>query len=559
MDLLNFEVFWHRLINAASEQFQALLQTAFSTIVRESADCAVGIFDAGGSLLAQPPRGTPGQINSMATSIVNFLDVHPADTLKPEDVLITNDPWRSAGHLNDITVVSPVFKRSRLVAFVGSCAHSLDIGGRGFSSDAQSIYEEGLYIPISKLFDQGRMNDVLVNVIKHNVRSSDLVVGDILAQTTCNAVGGEQVLKLMDEFALDDLHDVGKEICSRSERVARSGIEKVPDGRYEACVVSDGFEEPVEIRCAVVVQGDEVLIDYDSSSLQVPWGINVPLCYCASYTSYAIKALIAPDVPNNAGTFSPITVSAPEGSILNATKPAPVAARHLLGCFQPYAIYAALERAMPNQVIAGSSVLWITTIQGETESGPFTTTFFASGGMGARARKDGLSATGFPGKIAMTPIETLESVSPIIVHRKALRMDSGGAGRYRGGLGQDVEFSVRGDCDFIVNTMNDQLLEPPRGFAGARDGQLGSYFVDGDQPRHPKSRTRLRAGSRVTMKLPGGGGYGPPQERETTSILEDVSKGYVSLKAVREAYGIDAGALPGNGNGTADSDEEDLH
>lgn len=539
MDLLDLEILWHRLINAANEQFQTLLQTAFSTIVRESEDCAVGIFDDRGTLLAQPPRGTPGQINSMAMSIINFLEAYPADSLFPADVLITNDPWRSAGHLNDITVVTPVFRGDRLVAFVGCCAHSLDIGGRGFSSDARSVYEEGLFIPITKIMNRGRPDETLLNMIRNNVRSSDVVIGDIQAQITCNAIGGDQVLKLMDEFGLEDLEYLGREICGRSERVMREGIEKIRDGRYVSHVVSDGVDEPIDIHCTVEVRGDEITVDYEGSSKQVSWGINVPLCYCASYTSYALKAIIAPSIPNNGGTFAPITITAPPGSVLNAVRPAPVAARHLLGCFQPYAIYAALESAMPTQVIAGSSVLWITTVQGKTVQNEFTSTFFASGGMGARPDKDGLSATGFPGKIAMTPIEMLESVNPIFVHRKNMRVDSGGPGRFRGGLGQDFEFGVLGEFDFAVNTMNDQMLRPPHGFGGGLDGDPGSYLIDGVAPSSPKSRMSLKPGSRVLMRLPGGGGFGPPRERHPEATRLDVERGYVSVARAREIYGFE--------------------
>jgi N-methylhydantoinase B len=543
MNLLDLEIIWHRLISAATEQWNALLSTAFSTVVRESEDCAVGIFDATGRLLAQAPKGTPGQINSMATCIVNFLEVYPEGSLFPGDVLISNDPWRTAGHLNDITVVTPVFRGETLVAFVGSCAHALDIGGRGFSSDAQSNYEEGIFIPISKLANKGVFDETLLSLIRNNVRQSNLVLGDIYAQATGNQVGASRVLSILDEFGLDDLSEVGEEILSRSERVLRKAIERIPDGTYEGEVMSDGFDVPITIHCTVRVKGDAIEVDYAGSSDQVPWGINVPLCYTASYTTYALKCSLAPSVPNNEGTYRALTVTAPEGCLLNATPPAAVAGRHIIGNFQPLTLYAALQAALPEDVVAGSSVLWITTVQGSADARgvgePFTSSFFVSGGMGARHDKDGLSATSFPGNIAMTPVEMLESVNPLHVVRKGLRTDSGGAGRHRGGLGQDFVFTVSGRGEFTVNTMNDQIVAPPQGFAGGQDGEKGGYRLGDETPLPAKVRRRVDPDSIVTMMTPGGGGYGDARERDRELVLADVADGYVSVEAARSTYGVE--------------------
>jgi len=539
MDLLTVDIIWHRLVNAATEQWQALLRTAFSTVVRESEDCAAGIFDAAGQLLAQPPKGTPGQINSMATCIGNFLDVYPPEDLAPGDVLISNDPWRTAGHLNDITVVTPIFNDQQHVGFMGTCAHSLDIGGRGFSSDGQSNFEEGLFIPIMKLAERGELNATLLALIRNNVRSPDLVIGDILAQASCNEVGGARMLAVLNEFGLESFEDVAHEILGRSELVLRRAISDMPDGMYVGEVLSDGFSEPVMLRCAVTVRDDELVVDFAGSSPQVPWGINVPLCYTASYTTYALKCALAPSVPNNAGTFRAITVTAPAGSVLNATRPAPVAGRHILGNFQPLAVYRALASALPDKVIAGSSVLWITTVQGTRRPGAeFTSTFFVSGGMGARPSKDGLSATSFPGNIAMTPIEMLESVTGVFVHSKQLRPDSAGPGRYRGGLGQDMVFTVDGEGEFNVNTMNDQLTSPPFGLDDGGPGGEGMYVVDGERPERPKARLRVPAGAPVLMRLPGGGGYGDPLQRRSEAVVKDVAAGLVSSGAAREQYGV---------------------
>ncbi len=546
MDVVSLDVMWNRLINTATEQRKVLLKTAFSTVLRESEDCAAGVFDVAGNLLAQAPSGTPGQINSMATCIGNFLEVFPREALDPGDVLIGNNPWKTAGHLNDITVVTPAFRRGKLVGFFGSCAHSLDIGGRGFSSDSRSLHEEGLFIPFAKLAERGRPNPLLLDVIRHNVRSPELVIGDIMAQLSCNEIGGRRLVELMDEFGLEDLSDLSADIIGRSEGVMRDAIRSIPDGRYESQVVSDGLDEPILIRCAVTVTGDEMLIDYAGSSPQAPWGINVPLCYSASYSIYAVKCLLAPAVPNNAGTFRAIRVTAPPGSIMNALPPAPVAGRHILGNFQPLALYRALAPVLPQQVIACSSVLWITTVQGTSAEGPFTLTFFASGGMGARPDKDGLSATSFPGNIAMTPVEMIEAVSPIVVLEKALRPDSAGVGRWRGGVGQTFRFTVRDDIPYVVNTMCDQIVEAPYGLAGGGAGEIARYEVGGVRLPQKKAMVSVPAGGEVLMTLPGGGGYGDPRERDPDHVLDDVADGLVSHERARADFHVAVRAIDGD-------------
>lgn len=538
MDVVNLDVMWNRLINTATEQRKALLRTAFSTVLRESEDCAAGVFDLAGNLMAQAPSGTPGQINSMATCIGNFLEVFPAETLRPGDVLVTNHPWKTAGHLNDITVLTPVFRRNRLVGFFGSCAHSLDIGGRGFASDSRSLHEEGLFIPFARLVDGGRLNELLLDFVRHNVRSPELVIGDVMAQVTCNAIGGERLVALMDEFGLDDLGELSAEIVGRSERVLREAIRRIPDGRYMAEVVSDGLDEPIRIRCTVAVSGDEILVDFAGSSPQVRWGINVPLCYTASYSIYGLKCMLAPAVPNNAGTFRAIRVTAPPGSIMNALPPAPVAGRHIIGNFQPLVIYKALAPVVPESVVACSSVLWITTVQGASPLDPFTLTFFSSGGMGARPDKDGLSATSFPGNIAMTPVEMIEAVAPIVVREKSLRPDSAGPGQWRGGLGQTFRFSVRTERPWVVNTMCDQIREAPYGLAGGGEGEAARYTVAGGALPEAKAMVTVPAGGEVVMELPGGGGFGDPRRRRPEHVLEDVENGLVTPARARQDYAV---------------------
>ena len=350
MDPVTLEVIWNRFMSVANEQQDTLIRTAFSTIVRESQDLACGLFDTRGRMIAQSLSGTPGHINAMATSMKHFLAAFPPDKLSAGDVLITNDPWQTAGQINDITITTPIFRNGKLVALFANTCHSADIGGRILSAEAREVFEEGLRIPIMKLFERGEPNQILMQIVRANVRQPDEVIGDFYAQTACNETGGRALLEMMDEFELDSIDAVAEEIIRRSEAAVRAEIRKLPNGEWTNETWSDGFEEPIVVRCTVKVAGDEIFIDFTGSSPQSTRGINVVLNYTHAYASFAIKAAICPDVPHNEGSFRPVHVSAPPGSILNALDPAPVASRQVIGHFIPSAIFAALSGAMPGRL-----------------------------------------------------------------------------------------------------------------------------------------------------------------------------------------------------------------
>src|SRR3954447_8444443 len=403
LDPVTLEVLWNRLLSVANEQQAALMRTAFSTVVRESQDLACGVFDTRGQMMAQSLTGTPGHINPMATGVRHLLAAYPPETLGPGDVLITNDPWMTSGQLNDFTVVTPVFREGRIVGYFGNLCHAADIGGQVFSGEAHEIYEEGLRVPVTKLFDRGEPNHELLKIIRANVRLPDETVGDLYAQAACNDVGGRALLTMMDEFGLESVDPLADEIIARSERALREAISALPDGVYTHEVWSDGFEEPILIAVTLTVAGDEITIDFAGSSPQSGRGINVVLNYTEGYASFAIKAAIAPDIPHNDGSFRPVHVTAPAGSILNCIDPAAVAARHLVGHFVPSAIFGALAQALPGKLLAGGAdPIWLSVWRGvRPEDGePFMTAVFQVGGTGARATKDGLSTTGFPSGVA---------------------------------------------------------------------------------------------------------------------------------------------------------------
>ena len=541
IDPITLEVIWSRLISVVDEQAAALIHSSFTTVVREAGDLSAGLFDRGGNMIAQSVTGTPGHINTMANCLRDYIvPRHPIDSLQPGDTLITNDPWEASGHLFDLTIVSPVFYRGRGVAYFASTCHAVDIGGATMGGDARSLYEEGLAIPLMKLFKAGEPNQELFDIIRANVRVPDQVIGDIYAQEVGNQVGARKLIEMLDEYNLPDIEEVAALILDRTEQALRDAIRALPDGAWRSRITIDGFDHPLEIACALTVDGDTLLVDYAGSSPQVDRGINVVLNYTHAYTTYTLMAALAPGIPNNEGAFRPIEVRAPLGSILNCRRPAPVSARHLIGHFVSQPLLTALAEVIPTQVIAnGSAGLWNTMLDGIDQNGEeFAYIYFSAGGMGAAHDRDGLSATAFPSGITGVPVEAIESAAPVLMHRRQLRPDSGGPGQFRGGLGQVMELEIITGENANHSCMYDRTGNPADGLCGGKSGAPGEVLLsDGARP-HPKSHYVLRPGQRVTLKLPGGGGFGDPEKRDPQRVLEDVRQGYVSPAAAARDYAV---------------------
>src|SRR5580765_506016 len=537
IDPVTLEVIWSRFMSVANEQQDALIRTAFSTIVRESQDLACGLFDTRGRMIAQSLSGTPGHINAMATSMKHFLTAFPPERLAAGDVLITNDPWQTAGQINDITITTPIFRNRKLVALFANTCHSADIGGRILSAEAREVFEEGLRIPIMKLFERGEPNQILMQIVRANVRQPDEVIGDFYAQTACNETGGRALLEMMDEFELESIDSVADEIIRRSEAAVRAEIRKLPNGEWTNETWSDGFEEPIIVRCTVKIEDEDIFIDFTGSSPQSTRGINVVLNYTHAYASFAIKAAVCPDVPHNDGSFRPVHVSAPPGSILNALDPAPVASRQVIGHFIPSAIFAALSGAMPGRLMApGADPIWLSVWRGQNP--PFTLTVFQVGGTGARPTKDGLNAVGFPSGVAGVPAEVIESLSPVVLKRRELRADSGGPGTCRGGLGQLTEFARRGEGKWSVSSIADRTKYPAPGLLGGASGATGEVTLNDGTRLNAKALKDLKDGEVVHVNLPGGGGYGEPWKREVEKVRWDVVENYISVEEAEQQYGV---------------------
>ncbi|MEM8812580.1 MAG: hydantoinase B/oxoprolinase family protein [Pseudomonadota bacterium] len=540
---IDYQIMWNRLIAVVEEQAMTLVRTAFSTSVREAGDLSAGLFDRKARMVAQAVTGTPGHVNAMAESVGHFAREIGRQNILEGDVYVTNDPWLGTGHLHDITMVTPVFRKGVHIGFFACTAHVVDIGGRGFGPDAGEVFEEGLLIPISKFAERGIVNDFLLRMVRANVRTPDQTIGDMYSLAACNEAGERRLIDMLDEFAMDDIDGLSEFIIDASAKATRKAIERLPDGTYRNTMVVDGYDAPVEMAVRLDVSGDRLVTDFAGTSGMSAFGVNVPEVYTRAYACYGLKVAIAPDVPNNAGSLDPFEITAPEGCILAAKRPAPVSVRHVLGHLVPDVVLGALHKALPDTVPAeGASALWNIQISARpSEPGSNLPAreilMFNSGGTGARPGSDGLSATAFPSGVSTMSVEATEHVGPITIWRKDLRSGSGGAGRHRGGLGQVIEIEARDGYDFWFNAMFDRVENPARGRDGGGNGAAGKVeLADGTKLRS-KGRQFVRNGQRLRLSLPGGGGIGDPNQRDRDTLQADIEAGYITDNDAIADYG----------------------
>jgi N-methylhydantoinase B len=546
---IDVQIMWNRLLSVVEEQGQTLVRTAFSTSAREAGDISAGVFDLRGRMLAQAVTGTPGHINTMAASVGHFLDVFPVADMQEGDVYITNDPWKGTGHLYDLVVVSPTFMDGRIVALFACTSHLVDMGGVGQTPEGRQIWHEGLFIPLLRLARAGEMNEDLLAMIRANVREPVQVIGDVYALIACNDIGSRRLVSMMREFRLDGLHVLGEEIITRSRRAMTEAIGKLPKGTWTNTMRVDGYEAPLDLVASVTIGEDTIHVDFTGTSGMSTYAINCPLCYTEAYTTFGINCVVAPTIPNNAGTLDAVKVTAPPGTIVSATYPAAVYARSSIGHMMPDVVYGALEQAIPGRVPAeGTSNLWTLkmvaghglTGVGDKAGTQFMVMSFHSGGAGARPRQDGLSATPFPSGVRNVPVEATEAITPLVIWRKELRQDSGGAGQYRGGLGQVMEVGSREDAAFGIFAGFERVKFPARGRNGGAAGQRGALSLKSGVELKPKGLQVVPPGERLVIEMPGGGGMGPAAERDPDSVRRDVRLGYLSPEAAERDYGFDA-------------------
>jgi N-methylhydantoinase B len=535
-DSVTVRLLWDRLVSIVDEATVTQYRTAFSTVVQEANDFACSVMDHRGGTLANSQFGLPSFVATQAVTLKAVLDRFEPDQIKDGDVFITNDPWIATGQVMDVTLLRPIFRNDRLVAFAGSVAHSPDLGGVQRWNLSTDVFEEAIFIPLMKLYEAGQPNRVLLDLIIANTRLPDLTMGDLEAQLAAMRPIASRLVALMDEYGLDELDPLADDIYRRSEAAMRAAINRIPDGSYVGEVVSDGFPNPLEpakpqeqilIRATVVVTGDEMKVSFEGSSAQRPGSFNSVWTFTESYTLYSLRLILVPEAPNNAGFYRPITVECPEGSVVNARFPAATLSRHAVGHQVVDAVYAALAPVLPDAVIAqgGSAPSWDLLLMGNDLRGrPFHRLVIINGGSGATARLDG-NTWCFPANISNTPIEVLEASVPVLCEEKALVVDSAGPGRQRGGFGQRLSVLARTGVQFSL--INARVVHPPQGLLGGGPGRRGRALLDGEEIP-PGSDGFLAPGQRLMIETPGGGGMSPISERDTSRIASELEDGFVT-------------------------------
>jgi N-methylhydantoinase B len=484
-------------------------------------------MDLEGDAIAQSVQSIPSFLATLPLTTKAILAWRPRDVWRPGDVALTNDPWIGAGHLPDVSIVQPIFWRGALVGFAGSITHVSDIGGTLFGGQTREVFEEGLRFPPTLVRTADGPNETFFNVIRANTRVPNEVIGDFHAMMSANDTTVRGVERLLQEGDLEDLTAFGRLIQLRCERAMREAIRKIPNGVYRSRIDADGYDAPIAIEVAVHVRDDEILIDYEGSSPQVPWPLNGVHNFTFAYTVYPIKCAIGPDIPNNSGTLRPFTVNAPEGSVLNCRYPAPVGLRHINGQLLQAALFDALSAVIPDQVIAASgSPSSIAVLSGKTRTGEsFVVYLYLSGGMGARRHRDGLSTVSFPATVNNVPIEIVEEAAPIRIERKEYRPGTAGAGRQRGGFGQETRIRNLSDGPITVSMLTDRKLHAPRGLEGGEDGATSDVLLESGAPVKSKGHTVFMPGDCLIIRTAGGGGYGDPDTRSPALIARDRAEG----------------------------------
>ena len=545
IDPITLEICWKRLESIVEEMAATLVRTSFSTCVRDLNDYACSLFDAEARLLAQSRDSTPGLCGPLGNMLRHMLTIMPPSDLVPGDVLIGNDPWHASGHHNDITVATPAFHGGRLIGFVMSCAHQTDIGGRRGTDECRDNYEEGLRIPVVKFHRAGDPNREVMAFIRANVRSSDLVLGDLAAQCAANYVGVQRMAELCREKGWDDVQALGDEMITRTDKVTRDAIAAVPNGIYQASApvlrVGDG---DVVLSVAVHVRDDEIEIDYSASSAAVARAINCTRTYTHAYTVFTLSCLLDLPVSLNEGTLAHLKTKTRPGTILDAQFPAPVNARTNIGTFIPEIIMRALAPAMPDRAIAGGggTPLWGQYMSGRWKDGKaFAPLNFSNGGLGGRPGLDGVSCLAFPTNVGNTPAEILEREVPAVVLRRELWPDSEGPGTFRGGFGQVFGLKILAgehgpDGNILMTLRGGRLNRGVPGLLGGGESLTGRALLNGaDIP--VGVQFEAKPDDVLECYIPGGGGFGDPLDRDRDLVTDDIRNGLVDPSRAASIYG----------------------
>ncbi|MEX2644503.1 MAG: hydantoinase B/oxoprolinase family protein [Acetobacterales bacterium] len=505
-DPITVEILWTRLVSMIDEASATLWRTSFSTLVREANDFAIVLTDLRGRSLAQSSASIPSFIGTLPRTVGHFLKRFPIETLKPGDVLTTNDPWLATGHIHDINICMPVFRNGKPIAMIAACSHVPDIGGRIRGAGVREIFEEGLQLPMVYLMREGRIEQSIVDIIERNVRVPAQTMGDVWAQVSAAHLMADRLNTFLDETGID-LDGFGEEIRRRSETAMRDAIRAVPNGEYRSRWEIDVFGEPIVLAAKVTVKDSEIAIDYTGSSPQVPRSVNVTPSYCFAYSAYGLKSMLSPNIPNNDGSFMPISTWAPEGTILAPRYPAASGARNAVGQCLPGLVMEALADVLPNRVLAGGSLSCSFAMTGEMQGRRYAVINFINGGQGGGENHHGTSTISFPSNVGNTPIEVMETNAPVRVLKRERMQGSGGRGRFPGGDGSVMEFEVTSESPAVISFILSRVLTPAPGLQGGGDGRRGKLTING-KPIDAAEHQVVRQGDRVVMQTASGGGFG---------------------------------------------------
>ncbi len=537
-DPISLEIMWSRLISVTEEMWHTIVRTAFSLIISEAQDFACEILDPYGETLAHSPRAMPVFNLTLPRAVKALLAKYPPETLVEGDVLITNDPWLCAGHLFDIAVVTPVFRDGRLVALMGTVGHVGDIGGTKDTLRAREIYEEGFQIPPMKLYRAGERNEDLLTLLAENVRKSEQVLGDVHAMVAANAVGSERLLSIMDDYGMHDLRALAQVVQGRAEASMRAAIRDLPDGVYRSEVWNNPLGEKLHYPLKLTVAGDTITLDFTGAPAELSQGgLNCTYNYTAAHATYPLKCMLSPEVRGNAGSYRPFAVVVPEGSILNCDKPASVSIRTRIGWYLAPNVFTGLADAAPDKVQAATGLPVALNLYGrEADGRVYTDHFFMGGGQGASAHGDGKSALLWPTSAANTSVELLETRAPALVLEKTLVPGSGGAGRFRGGLGVRARLRKLYDdgLPMLVSVYPEGVgVEVPGLFGGQPGGPVHGVVRDAggavvQDCGTGELVTLTRTDQIVEVQLAGGSGYGDPADRPREMAESDRVNGYAA-------------------------------
>lgn len=540
---LETQVLWNRLQATADEMYDAAERLAFSFSIREGADASTAVMTAEGDAIGLSAQSVPVLSGALSRTTRIVLDEHfPPEALEPGDTIVTNDPWIGGGHLSDVVVLNPVFHKGDLVGITGTLGHTDDVGGNrgGWSTDAEQVFEEGLLIPPTKLYEAGERNEAIDAMVRGNVRIPHQAMGDIEALRSGNTLGEERLTEAVEEYGRETFDHVTGEVLDRSERALREELAALPNGTYESQVDYEIDQFDLTIQVAVTIDGDDLIVDFEGTSDQIEGGINCPFGNIVTVTEYVVKCMLVPDLPNAEGFFRPIEVTAPEGSILNCDRPAATMARHLTYSRAEDALIRALGQVVPEAALSEMAGIQLSPFSGQDATGnEFIAVGGTAGGMPARADKDGTPGVFFPYNGKSTPVEMFERYSPIRWVKTELIPDEEGAGEFRSGPAMEAAFHNPTDRPAYYSLTSGRADEPPSGFAGGLPGQraTASSSEDGDLP--PNGPGVLRPGETLTLHSATPGGYGDPKDRDPKLVERDVRLGYISVDRARKVYGYD--------------------